>query len=75
VSSVDHPWAGREDGHNCETCIEAGDHFNKCDRLAHAMADVMQVATTHVNEQAAENLRRTGSIAGPGFHPRLRGDS
>ncbi len=66
---VDHEWAGREDGHNCATCIAAEDHDHKCDRPAHVTADLRRVEYDTSQRAATENLRRHGGIAGAGFHP------
>ncbi len=66
---VDHVWAGSDDGHDCATCIEANDSLHKCDRLAHATADLRRVEYDTFQRTASENLRRFGGIAGPGFHP------
>lgn len=54
---VAHPWAGTEDGHDCETC--GPDSIWKCDRMAHAMADLeaVQESTTPVL-QAMQRARR-----------------
>ena len=52
-----HPWAGSDDGHNCATCIEQNDHFNKCDRLAH-LTDPMAILTDQQRRDLNAALER-----------------